>query len=263
MRITRQEILAAFTRLVLWQHFPNNSIVNLSPFRLERGFFFECSIGMKTMKQTLYFLLSSLLFGVTASISQNRHVGVDLDVVSFYRDSGRVKIEVYYSFLQKDIKLNEVEANRWKGDVSAKVSLLQGDNVLAAKVINKPFSLNGTKADIDKSSMQSISDAVPFFINNPEDALIRLEINLQDSSGKTYTEKLEKRVSILKTVESKATFGGVLLASQLTQTDRNESPFEKAGYYFTVNPSNTFGGEFGTLCLYTELTLPESLVKSS
>jgi len=111
--------------------------------------------------------------------------------------------------------------------------------------------------------MQLISDVVPFFVNNPENALIRLEINLQDSSGKIYTEKLEKRVSIPKKTESKPTFGGVLLASELTRTDHNESPFEKAGYFFTVNPSNTFGGEYGTLCLYTELTLPESLVKNT
>lgn len=230
---------------------------------MERGFFFECSIRMKTMKQTVYILFFCLLFGTAPSFGQNRHAGVDLEAVSFYRDSGKVKVEVYYSFLQKDITLSEIEANRWKADINAKVSILQGNNIIASRAISKPLSLSGTKADIDKSRLQYIRDAVHFLIDNPENALIRFEINLQDSSGKTYTEKLEKRISIPKRTESKPTFAGVLLASELTQTDRNESPFEKSGYYFTVNPSNTFGGDFSTLCLYTELSLPESVSKNN
>lgn len=216
---------------------------------------------MKIMKQAVYILFSCLLVGVAPSFGQNRHAGVDLDVVSFYRDSGKIKVEVFYSFLQKDIKLKEIEANRWKGEITAKVSIREGDMIVASQVINKPFSLTGTKADIDRSGMQYIIDAVSFLGDNPENAQIQFEIDLQDSAGKTYTEKLEKRISMpIKT--EKPTFSGVVLASEIVQTDRNESPFEKSGYYFTVNPSNTFGGDYGTLCLYTELSLTESLVKS-
>lgn len=213
------------------------------------------------IKLKIYFTLVNLFVAVAQSFGQSRHAGVDLDVVSFYRDSGKIKVEVYYSFLQKDITLTEIEPNRWEADISAKVSIIQGDKNIASRPISKPFFLSASKADIDKSRMQYIIDAVPFVIDNPENALIHFEINLQDSSGKTYTEKLEKRISMpIKT--EKPTFGGVLLASELVQTDRNESPFEKSGYYFTVNPSNTFGGDYGTLCLYTELSLTESLIKS-
>lgn len=217
---------------------------------------------MNIMKRATYTLFLCLLFGIAPSFGQNRYAGVDLDAVSFYRDSGKIKVEVYYSFLQKEIKLSEIETNRWKADISAKVSILQGDNVITSRTISKPLFLTGTKDDIDRSRMQYIRDAVHFLIDNPENALIRFEINLQDSSGKVYTEKLEKRISTPKRTESKPTFGGVLLASEITQTDRNESPFEKSGYYFTVNPSNTFGGDFSTLCFYTELSLPESLAKN-
>ncbi|HEY6172674.1 MAG TPA: hypothetical protein VIX80_10490, partial [Candidatus Kapabacteria bacterium] len=215
------------------------------------------------MKQAIYILFLCLSFATAASFGQNRYAGVDLDVVCFYRDSGKVKVEVFYSFLQKDIKLIETEANRWQADINAKVTILQGDNLLVSRVINKPFSLTGTKVDVEKSRMLYIVDVVPFLIDNPENALIQFEINLQDSSGKTYTEKLEKRISVPIKTELRPTFGGVLLASELTQTDRNESPFEKAGYYFTANPSNTFGSDYGTLYLYTELFLPGSLVNNN
>jgi GWxTD domain-containing protein len=218
---------------------------------------------MKIMKQAIYILFLCLFSGIVPSFGQNRHAGVDLDVVSFYRDSGKIKVEVYYSFLQKDIMLKEVETNRWKADISAKVTIFQGDKLIVSRVVSKPFALSGKKADIDKSQMQYISDVVPFLIDNPQNALIQFEINLQDSLGKPYTEKLEKRISVPTKTPLQPTFGGVLLASELTQTDRNDSPFEKSGYFFTVNPSNTFGGDYNKLCLYTELSLPESKVKTN
>lgn len=228
---------------------------------MERGFFFECSIRMKKIKQVVNVLFFCLFFVGIPSFGQIRHAGVDLDAVSFYRDSGKIKVEVYYSLLQKEIQLKEIEANRWGANITAKVSILKENKVIASRSINKPFTLSGTKDDIDKSRMQYIIDAVPFLIDNPENALIQFEINLQDSSGKSYTEKLQKRISTPIKSELNPTFSGVLLASELTQTDRNDSPFEKSGYYLTVNPSNTFGGDYSTLCLYTELSLPAPFLK--
>ncbi len=214
------------------------------------------------MKKTIALLSLYLISGIAPTIAQNRHAGVDLDVAGFYRDSGRVKIEVYYSFLQKEIKLIETESNRWSADITAKITIVKDEKTIASRVINKPFSLTGSKADVDKTAFQFIIDAVPFFLENPQNALVRLEINLQDSSGKIYTEKLEKRISLPLLAESSPTFGGVLLASELIQTDKNDSPFEKSGYYFNVNPSNTFGIDYGTLSLYTELSLPMAYRKN-
>ncbi|MFI5202406.1 MAG: GWxTD domain-containing protein, partial [Candidatus Kapaibacterium sp.] len=62
---------------------------------------------------------------------------------------------------------------------------------------------------------------------------------------------------------AKLALSGIELASQLEKSSGQSSPFEKAGYIVTPNPSATFGENYTKLYYYTELYVPRATVDST
>jgi GWxTD domain-containing protein len=204
-------------------------------------------------------IVSSLFVLILASSShgQVRRANVDVDVIPLYRDSGVVTLEVYYSLLQRDIGLKEsqTENNRWSATINSKISVFQGDKVLITHPLSKTLSLTATRDEIYMNSMQYIIDVVPLSMKYASNLLLKFEVTLTDSAGRPFSEVIEKPISLVSKGSEGSFFSGVCLASALHETGKNDSPFEKSGYYITANPSNTFGGEYNKLHYYTELYL--------
>lgn len=199
-----------------------------------------------------------ILIAVTSPRAQSNKLPVDIDVICYPTDSNSVRVDAYYSLLQKSVLFNQTEKNRWAGKIKASVSLIQDDIIKVTKDIDKTVTLSGTQEDIKKTENQYFIDAVPFIVSYSKNSYLRLLIHLVDESGAMYVDSVVKRFTLPQNTSGQPSISGILLASGITQTGRDESLFEKAGYYFTVNPSVTFGGEYTSLNYYTEFRIPKT-----
>jgi GWxTD domain-containing protein len=206
-------------------------------------------------------LILSLLFALPV-YSQRFPGAAEFDLIGFARDSGHIQLELYYSIVQQFLPFTQ-SGDSWSAPIDAKITIYQDEKPIREETISKHISVKGSEEDLKKTASNTLVDAMYFTIGYSKNTYAKMIFQLKDLKGNAYSDTLQIRCDLPTDKKDTFSFGGIQFGSKLEEAAGNEQVFEKVGYVLTPNPSNTFGGDYGTLNYYTEVYAPASATGSN
>lgn len=206
------------------------------------------------------FLLAALLATTPAMLrAQN---ALEADAAAFRYDSAHAQVEIDYGVLERGLAFKNANGV-WIAPTSAKAEIWQDGSVAQEKDIHDTVRCPCTQAQLDSVGANKLLGATGFAVpyDDTTTAAFLWQTGVKD--GRTIFDTIVIPLLLPDRDTSKFSFGGVEFATQVEKSSGQPSPFEKAGYIITPNPSAIFGENYTKLYYYTELYVPHAAVDPS
>jgi GWxTD domain-containing protein len=202
---------------------------------------------------------------VLPSVSQAQSQ-LEADAVSFRFDSTRAQVEVEYGVLERVLAFtfkNKGKDTIWTAPVAARVEVWQNGAIAAKKDIFDTVRCPCTQRQLDSAGANKLLGTASFIVPYLNQTTAAFIWQRETRDGRRVFDTIAIPVTLPDRDTSKFAISGIELSSSVEKSTNNPSPFDKAGYVVTPNPSAIFGDNYTKLYFYSELYVPRSLVDPS
>jgi GWxTD domain-containing protein len=213
------------------------------------------------MLKIIALFLTIMAFGANA-FAQSQRGTVEMDVIAFVRDSGKIQTEIYYSIIEAAL-LFEQKGDSWVAPINGRAELWHDGVAVDKQDIKKEKTFTGTKAALDSQLNSLVLSGVVLRGNIRSDDVAALIFQTKNQTGTTVFDTIKRKVVVPAIDKNTFFLGGIELANTLLATGDRSNPFEKVGYIITPNPSKVYTTDNSKLCYYTELYSPPANVSAS
>ncbi len=183
---------------------------------------------------------------------------LEADAIALRYDSTHAEVDIYYGVLQRALVFTQ-KGDLWTAVTSSKAEVWQNGSVVQHKDIHDTVRFQGTRAQYDSAGAEKLLGAMGFAV--PYSSSTRAVFIWQQ--GASVFDTIVIPVFLPDRDNSKFSFSGVELGSNVSKSTGTPSPFEHAGVIVTPNPSAVFGENYTKLYYYTELYVPVAYTKLS
>ncbi|HET6400807.1 MAG TPA: GWxTD domain-containing protein [Candidatus Kapabacteria bacterium] len=208
------------------------------------------------MKYRLF--LSAALLAVTPIVLRAQNA-LEADAVAFRYDSTHAQAEIDYGVLERGLAFKNVDGV-WMAFTSAKAEIWQNGRVAQERDIHDTVRCPCTQAQLDSAGANKLLGSTGFSIPYGDTTTAAFLWRTGEKDGHSVFDTIVIPLILPDRDTSKFSLSGVELAAQVEKSSGQPSPFEKAGYIVTPNPSAIFGENYTKLYYYTELYVPRAAV---
>ena len=196
-------------------------------------------------------------------LAQAQQNPLEADAVSFRYDSARAQLEIDYGVLQRALSFKPV-GNVQTAYTYAKAEIWENGKVTQSKDIRDTVHCAcSTQAQVDSAGANVLLGATGFAVPYSDTIAAAFLWYTGQKNGMPVFDTVVMPQVLPDRDPGKFVLGGIELASQVAKSNGDPSPFEKAGYIITPNPSDVFGENYTKLYYYTELYVPKAAVDPS
>src|SRR5665213_725131 len=165
---------------------------------------------------------------------------LEADAAAFRYDSAHAQVEIDYGVLERGLAFKH-NNDVWTAYASAKAEIWQNGRVAQEKNILDTVRCPCTQAQLDSVGVNKLLGVTEFAVpyGDTTTAAFLWQTGVKDDHSVFDTIVIPLILPNRDT--SKFSFGGVEIATQVEKSSGQPSPFEKAGYIVTPNPSAIFG----------------------
>ena len=201
-----------------------------------------------------------ILLPLVAHAQQNP---LEADAVSFRYDSAHAQLEIDYGVLQHALSFNPVD-HVPTAYTYAKAEIWENGRVTQSKDIRDTVRCAcTTQAQIDSAGANVLLGATGFAVPYSDTIAAAFLWYTGQKNGIPIFDTIVMPQWLPDRDPGKFVLSGIELATDVSRSNGNPNPFEKASYIITPNPSDVFGENYSKLYYYTELYVPKAAVDPS
>ena len=184
---------------------------------------------------------------------------LEADAEAFRYDSTHAQVEIDYGVLERALAFKQLDGV-WTSYTDAKAEIWQNGRVTQEKDIRDTVRCPCTQAQLDSAGANKLLSATAFAVPYGDTTTAAFIWRRGKADGRGVFDTIVIPLRLPDRDAAKVALAGVELASQIEKSSGQSSPFEKAGYIVTPNPSAIFGENYTKLYYYTELYVPQASV---
>ncbi|MBN1153891.1 GWxTD domain-containing protein [candidate division KSB1 bacterium] len=201
---------------------------------------------MKSNYLFLVAILSLLIILGSADSAHSDQLDLDIDWAMFRYDDTHVMLEIYYAFLQDDIRY-QFANDSYIGTTFGELRIYQDEHFLEQYSWKNQ---NIVPDSLQLKNLKLIIDRVAFKLASGE---YECEFTLQDVNDSTNFQKVKWPLNIPPMNQSTPYISDIEIASSITQVSQaTDSPFYKNTLNVVPNPTLIFSSELPMLFFYME-----------
>ncbi len=208
------------------------------------------------MKHRLVFLCALLLSVPLCAFAQSP---LEADAAAFRYDTNHAEVEIDYGVLQRALAFKQTNGV-WTAITHAKAEIWQNGAIAQTKDIHDTVQCPCTQAQFDSAGANKLLGATAFAVPYGDTTTAAFLWRAGEKNGNAVYDTIVIPLRLPDRDTQKFVLAGIELSSQVAPANGVTSPFEKAGYIVTPNPSGIFGENYTKLYYYTELYVPQSAV---
>ena len=186
---------------------------------------------------------------------------LEADAAAFRYDSTHAQVEIYYGVLQRALAFHG-SGNHYVAYVAGKAEVWQGGKATVSSNIRDTMRFDGTKEQLDSLGANKLLAIAGFSVPYATGTTAAFIWQRGSEAAKSGFDTILVALTLPDHDPAHMALSGIELASSADKLTGKTSPFEKAGFNLTPNPSSIFGENYTKLYYYTELYIPQNLVGS-